>query len=172
MPIGADQDYWTRLADQPIRAIAEEAPTRNHGPMATTQPVNAVTESSVRRVVVADDDEDIVDLLRLNLEAAGYEVSAVYNGVDARDLTVETLPDLVVLDVMMPKMDGLQVLSALKSDPNTKDIPVVMLTAKASDNDVWQGWEAGADYYITKPFDLEELLRFISYLQVNGHVPQ
>jgi DNA-binding response OmpR family regulator len=126
--------------------------------------------AGVRRVVVADDDPDIVDLLTLNLEATGYSVEQAYDGEQARDLILRSLPDLVVLDVMMPKMSGLEVLAALKSRPQSRNIPIVMLTAKASDNDVWQGWEAGADYYITKPFDLEELLRFIGYLQVNGQL--
>lgn len=127
-------------------------------------------EQGVRRVVVADDDPDIVDLLTLNLEASGYQVEQAYDGEQARDVVLRVLPDLVVLDVMMPKLNGLEVLAALKAHPQTRNIPIVMLTAKASDNDVWQGWEAGADYYITKPFDLEELLRFIGYLQVNGQL--
>jgi DNA-binding response OmpR family regulator len=91
-------------------------------------------------------------------------------GPDLLDLVRSARPDLVVLDIMMPKMDGLEVLAALKGDAATKEIPVVMLTAKSSDADLWSGWEAGADYYITKPFDLEELLRFIGYLQVNGQL--
>ena len=124
----------------------------------------------VRRVVVADDDPDIVDILTFNLEAAGYTVLSASDGEAARDLVLSALPDLVVLDVMMPKMDGLEVLTVLKAHPRTRAIPVVMLTAKTSDNDLWQGWDAGADYYITKPFDLEELLRFIGYLQVNGQL--
>ena len=126
----------------------------------------------VRRVVVADDDPDILGILTLNLEAAGYTVLSAADGEAARDLVLSSLPDLVVLDVMMPKMDGLEVLGVLKAHAQTREIPVVMLTAKASDNDLWAGWDAGADYYITKPFDLEELLRFISYLQVNGQIGQ
>ena len=117
---------------------------------------------------MADDDPDILDLLKLNLEVHGYQVHAAADGEEARELALRLLPDLIVLDVMMPKMDGLQVLAELKAHPDTKDIPVVMLTAKASDTDVWQGWQAGADYYITKPFDLDELMRFIGYLQVNA----
>jgi DNA-binding response OmpR family regulator len=129
-----------------------------------------MADRKVRRVVVADDDADIVDILRFNLETAGYEVEAAVDGVEALELVTRTRPDLVVLDIMMPKMDGLEVLAELKANPDTKDIPVVMLTAKSSDADQWSGWEAGADYYITKPFDLEELLRFIGYLQVNAQL--
>ena len=138
------------------------------GPMAA----EGTTGQKVKRVVVADDDPDIVDILTFNLEAAGYTVMSAADGEAARDLILATLPDLVVLDVMMPKMDGLEVLTVLKAHPQTRTIPVVMLTAKASDNDLWAGWDAGADYYITKPFDLEELLRFIGYLQVNGQLAQ
>ena len=126
----------------------------------------------VHRVVVADDDPDIVDILKFNLETAGYEVLAASDGEAARDLIMQAMPDLVVLDIMMPKMDGLEVLTVIKGNSQTRSIPVVMLTAKTSDNDLWQGWDAGADYYITKPFDLEELLRFIGYLQVNGQLAQ
>jgi len=124
----------------------------------------------VRRVLVADDDPDILDLLTLNLECHGYQVHPANDGEEALALALGLTPDLIVLDVMMPKLDGLQVLAALKAHPQTRDIPVVMLTAKASDSDVWQGWQAGADYYITKPFDLDELMRFIGYLQVNSAV--
>ena len=126
-----------------------------------------MADRKVRRVVVADDDPDIVDILVFNLSAAGYEVASAADGVAALELVGASRPDLVVLDIMMPKMDGLEVLAALKAEPETKEIPVVMLTARASDSDLWEGWDAGADYYITKPFDLEELLRFIGYLQVN-----
>lgn len=127
-------------------------------------------QTTVRRVLVADDDPDILDLLTLNLECHGYQVHPAVDGEEARNLALRLIPDLIVLDVMMPKMDGLEVLAALKAHPQTRDIPVVMLTAKASDSDVWQGWQAGADYYITKPFDLDELMRFIGYLQVNSAV--
>jgi DNA-binding response OmpR family regulator len=129
-----------------------------------------MADRKVRRVVVADDDPDIVDILTFNLESAGYEVESAADGAAALELVTASRPDLVVLDIMMPKMDGLEVLAALKAEPSTKEIPVVMLTAKTSDTDLWSGWEAGADYYITKPFDLEELLRFNGYLQVNGQL--
>jgi DNA-binding response OmpR family regulator len=128
---------------------------------------HGMADRKVRRVVVADDDPDIVDILTFNLMTAGYEVTSAADGMEALELVRASMPDLVVLDIMMPRMDGLEALAALKADEATKDIPVVMLTAKTSDNDQWAGWEAGADYYITKPFDLDELLRFIGYLQVN-----
>lgn len=118
----------------------------------------------VRRVLVADDDPDIRDILVLNLEAEGFLVAAADNGAEAWALAKTALPDLIVLDVMMPERDGLEVLADLKADARTRDIPVVLLTAKATDREVWEGWQAGADYYLTKPFNLDELLRFIEYL--------
>jgi two-component system phosphate regulon response regulator OmpR len=113
------------------------------------------------RVLVADDDDDIRDLLVHNLVAEGYDVTACDNGEDARDLARTMAFDAIVLDVMMPKRDGFDVLASLKANPSTRNTPVVLLSAKASDADVWQGWRAGADYYVTKPFNLDELVRFI-----------
>lgn len=129
-----------------------------------------MTTRPIRRVLVADDELDLADLISMQLEMHGYEVQVVFNGQEAFDTAIRTLPDLVVLDWMMPKMDGLEVLRALKADPTTANIPIVMLTAKATDSDVWEGWQAGADYYLTKPFDFEELLRFIAYLDDNANL--
>lgn len=113
---------------------------------------------------MADDDPDILHLLTLNLQAEGYEVVQAMNGDEAWTLARNAVPDLIVLDVMMPERDGLDVLACLKANPRTKDIPVVLLTAKATDAEVWEGWRAGADYYITKPFILDELLHFIDHV--------
>ena len=118
-----------------------------------------------RRIVVADDERDIADLLTLNLELEGYDAITVYDGQAALDAVRTHQPDFVLLDVMMPKLDGLEVLRELKADADTRDIPVIMLTAKAGDDDVWAGWQAGASYYVTKPFDLEELLRYLHHLE-------
>ena len=121
--------------------------------------------SSERLVVVADDERDIADLLTLNLTLEGYRVETVYDGGAALDAVRSLEPDFVVLDVMMPVLDGLDVLRALKADAATCDIPVIMLTAKAGDDDVWAGWQAGASYYLTKPFDLDELARYLRQLE-------
>lgn len=120
---------------------------------------------SSRLIVVADDERDIADLLTLNLELEGYQAVTVYDGQAALDAVRTLQPDFVLLDVMMPKLDGLDVLRELKADPATRDIPVVMLTAKAGDDDVWAGWQAGASYYVTKPFDLDELIRYLRHLE-------
>lgn len=128
-------------------------------------------ERPVRRVVVADDEPDIADLLAMSLELSGYEVRTAYDGEEARELVLQTLPDLVILDWMMPKMTGIDVLNSLRARPQTREIPIVMLSAKASDTDVWSGWEAGANYYMTKPFDFDSLLRYITYLETGADQP-
>ena len=118
----------------------------------------------IRTVLVADDDPDIRAMVALNLELSGYEVTAAENGGLAVELAKANLPDVIVLDVMMPVRDGYSVLRELKQDVRTADIPVVLLTAKASDKDAWDGWQAGATYYMTKPFDPDHLLQFLEYL--------
>jgi DNA-binding response OmpR family regulator len=118
------------------------------------------------RILVADDDLDILRLLEMNLLAEGFDVVAASDGVRAWELARTAVPDLAVLDVMMPRRDGLDVLASMKAHPRTKDIPVVLLTAKATDAEVWRGWRAGADYYMTKPFNMDDLLRFVDTLLV------
>jgi DNA-binding response OmpR family regulator len=110
---------------------------------------------------VVDDDPSIREILVTNLAAEGMDVHTADNGDDAASLARSLRPDLIVLDVMMPGRDGYAVLSELKSDPETAEIPVVLLTAKAGEDDVWEGWKSGADYYITKPFSVDELMYFV-----------
>lgn len=116
------------------------------------------------RLLVIDDDPDILALLALNFEAEGFEVLTCTSGVEVEPLTRSTRPDVVILDVMMPERDGLDVLRALKSTPETRDLPVVLLTARSTDADIWRGWQSGTDYYMTKPFDIETLLRLVNSL--------
>jgi DNA-binding response OmpR family regulator len=125
-----------------------------------------IAPPTVQRILVADDEPSIRHLLTYNLRAEGLEVEAVDDGEKACAAARASLPELIILDVMMPGRDGLSALKELKSDPLTADIPVVLLTAKATDAEVWQGWEAGADYYVTKPFDIVEILNFIRYLSL------
>jgi DNA-binding response OmpR family regulator len=131
----------------------------------------SLIEQPVRRVVVADDEPDIANLLTMQLELEGYDVRTAYDGEAARELVLQTLPDLVILDWMMPKLTGIDVLNSLRARPQTREIPIVMLSAKASDSDVWNGWEAGANYYMTKPFDFDLLLRYINYLETGADLP-
>lgn len=114
-----------------------------------------------KRILAVDDEKHIVRLVQINLEKAGYEVVTASNGREAVEAALEHKPDLIVMDVMMPEMDGFEALQLLKNDPQTEAIPVVMLTAKAQDADVFQGWQSGADLYLTKPFNPMELLTFV-----------
>jgi DNA-binding response OmpR family regulator len=116
------------------------------------------------RVLVADDDPDILKIVTANLEAEGIEVDAVANGVEAQARALRTAPDLIILDIGMPGRNGLEVMAALRAHPETADVPVVLLTARASDADIWEGWKAGAAYYLTKPFDTAQLLHFVNNL--------
>jgi two-component system phosphate regulon response regulator PhoB len=109
-------------------------------------------------VLVVDDEEDILELVRYNLEKEGYSVVGVTTGEDALAATRMKMPDVLVLDLMLPGVDGLEVCRRLKSDPTTKQIPIIMLTAKGSEADIVTGLELGADDYIVKPFSPRVLL--------------
>ena len=112
-------------------------------------------------ILVVDDEEDILLLCRVNLEFEGYRVITASSGVEALTRARDARPDLVLLDVMMPTMDGWHVLEALKSDPRTEDRPVVMLTARVQGEDQMRGWSGGAADYIMKPFSPVALLETI-----------
>lgn len=114
-----------------------------------------------RRILVVDDERHIVRLVQVNLERAGYEVLTAYDGVEALEKVKTESPDMVVLDVMMPRMDGFEVLKNLQADPRYQNIPVIMLTAKAQDADIFKGWASGVSSYLTKPFNPRELLVFV-----------
>jgi two-component system alkaline phosphatase synthesis response regulator PhoP len=105
-----------------------------------------------KSILVVDDEEDILELLRFNLSREGYQVSCSPAGEDALSRIRSHIPDLIVLDLMLPGVDGLEVTRHLKGDSKTKDIPIVMLTAKGEEADIVTGLELGADDYITKPF--------------------
>jgi adenylate cyclase len=105
------------------------------------------------RILVVDDVPDNVDILQMRLESQGYEVSTAGDGVEALAKTRELLPDLVLLDIMMPEMDGIETVKRLKSDASLPFIPVILVTAKADDKDVITGLESGGDDYLTKPVD-------------------
>lgn len=104
------------------------------------------------KILVVDDEEDILELLRYNLLREGYNVSCAASGEEALRLAQSEIPDLLVLDLMLPGIDGLEVTKILKNDSRTRDIPIVMLTAKGEEPDIVTGLELGADDYITKPF--------------------
>jgi two-component system response regulator VicR len=111
------------------------------------------------KIMVVDDEPDVVDLVKLVLESDGFDVVTAYSGKEALDKIVQQMPDLVLLDIMMPQMDGWEVYSRIKAHPKTKDIPVAMLTAKSQSIDKMIGLHVvKVDDYITKPFGRSELL--------------
>ena len=109
-------------------------------------------------VLVIDDDPVILELLRVNFEIEGFDVICATDGEEGLARAHDQRPDAVISDIMMPRRDGLQLLSDLKSDPETEDLPVILLSAKAQKAEVQQGLDLGADDYITKPFDPLELI--------------
>jgi DNA-binding response OmpR family regulator len=108
-------------------------------------------------VLVADDDEDILELITFRLERSGYTVVQARDGEEAWNLAQAQTPDLAVLDVMMPKLDGFELTRRLRAKPDTERMPIILLTARAQDADVQQGFDAGADDYLRKPFSPQEL---------------
>lgn len=109
-------------------------------------------------VIVVEDDEDIQQLIEYNLLKAGYSVHCTASGEEGLDMARAEKPDLVLLDLMLPGMDGIAVCRSLKADPNTAAVPVVMVTAKGEEVDIVKGLELGADDYVTKPFSPKILL--------------
>lgn len=116
------------------------------------------------KILVVDDDPFIVNLIVYNLEQEGYNIIQATNGLEALEKARREKPDLIVLDIMLPKMDGYKVSRILKFDKNYKDIPVLMLTAKVHDMDRQTGMETGADVYMTKPFEPEALVKKVKDL--------
>jgi twitching motility two-component system response regulator PilG len=105
-----------------------------------------------KKILIVEDEESLLKLESILLTTKGYLVQGVVSGLAALEAIEEELPDLVLLDVMLPKMDGFEVCSRIKQNQGTRHIPVILLTAKKTPEDVARGQEVGADYYITKPF--------------------
>lgn len=110
------------------------------------------------RVLVVDDDTAIRQMLELSLSFEGFEVATAADGIQAVSKARELLPDVILLDVMMPNMSGIEAARILREEISTHEIPIVMLTARASEEDVWSGWQAGAASYLTKPLEHEMLM--------------
>lgn len=111
-----------------------------------------------KRILIADDEEDVVTTLQFTLEKEGYQCLTAYDGKEALDKAKGENPDLIVLDIMMPKMNGYEVSRLLKFDARFKHIPIVMLTARTQAKDKEIGRDTGADVYITKPFEMDDLV--------------
>ena len=125
------------------------------------------------RILVIDDDAAIAELVAVNLEMAGYEVTQAEDGIKGQALAIQLLPDLITLDLMLPRVDGFTVCQRLRRDERTADIPVLMLTALSQTQDKVEGFNSGADDYLTKPFELEEMLaRVRALLRRTDRIPQ
>jgi DNA-binding response OmpR family regulator len=116
------------------------------------------------RVLVVDDDEVIRRLIAVNLQLEGFEVSTAVDGQDCLDKVVEINPDVITLDIMMPRLDGWETAVRLRKSPDTAHIKVVLITARAQEDDKVRGRQVGADAYLTKPFDPNEMIRVVREL--------
>ncbi len=117
-----------------------------------------------KRILVVDDEVQLVEMVKIRLEANGYEVLAAYDGQEALDKTREEKPDLIVLDLMLPKLDGYKVCRMIKFDEKYKNIPIILFSARAQESDKEMGVQVGANAYITKPFEPQALLSKIKEL--------
>src|SRR3954464_4296342 len=120
------------------------------------------------KILIIDDEQDVIDLLSLHLRKAGYALSTATDGATGLRLSREETPALIILDLMLPKMPGLEICKVLKTDPATRTIPVLMLTAKAEEIDRIVGLEFGADDYVTKPFSPRELVLRVNAILRRG----
>lgn len=119
----------------------------------------------MKKILIVDDEADIVEILRFVLESKGYKCLTAYDGEEGLRTAKEESPDLIILDVMMPKINGYKISRLLKYDKKYKDIPILMITARSQEEDKIIGEETGADEYITKPFQVDEVVEKVeSYL--------
>ena len=125
----------------------------------------------MRKILVIDDDAAVRSLVRDVLEVEGYEVDVAEDGFAGLRRLDAARPDCVVLDVMMPGIDGHAVLQRIRAGEGGTSLPVVMLTAAADDAQAWQAWSGGVDYFLAKPFDPSELLRYLDYLFADAASP-
>ena len=121
-----------------------------------------------KRVLIIDDEEIIRKFLKINLIKWGYEVKEAADGIEALEQLDHDNYDLLICDILMPNKDGWEVLKGVRSNPNIKDIPVIILTAKNEDKDMFTGYEMGANYYMTKPFTKDQLLYGVKLMLGDG----
>ena len=119
---------------------------------------------SAAKILVIDDEKDVLEVLHLVLSRSGYDVAASSSGMEGLALAQSDRPDLILLDIMMQRMDGWEVLRALKSDAATRDIPVVILSARVEPKDKIRGLQEGAVDYVTKPFAVREILEKVAFI--------
>jgi len=125
-----------------------------------------------RKILVVDDERDILMLVRITLEAEGYEVVTATNGLEAIERIKADKPDLLVTDVMMPEMDGFEVLDSLKKNIETQTMPVIMLTARTDARDMFRAWDMGTSIYLTKPFRPRELVAAVKRIFPGDEDPE
>lgn len=121
------------------------------------------------KILITDDDPVIIELLQVNLEFEGYDVVSAADGLEAVERAARDQPDLVILDIMMPRMDGWTARAELLKDPRTAGIPVIFLSARAQQADLKKGYESGVAAYVTKPFEPVELLDLIAQILAGNH---
>ena len=125
------------------------------------------------KILVVDDDEAINELIKINLELFGYDAISAKDGIQGFTLAKQELPDLIILDVMMPEVDGYTVAKRVRENPQTKDIPILMLTAMGQLDDKVKGFDIGVDDYLVKPFEMEELkVRVRALLKRTNAIPE
>lgn len=124
-----------------------------------------------KRILIADDEKNIVRLVEFHLNRAGHGVEKAYNGKEALDKAKGGGFDLIILDVMMPLVDGLTVLRELRASRGTETTPIIVISARAQDHDVFLGYQAGADVYLPKPFSPVELMKLIERFFTYGDLP-
>jgi two-component system response regulator RpaA len=115
-------------------------------------------------ILIVDDDPDICEIVQVNLEGAGYEVTCAHDGASGLRVALELTPDLIILDLLLPELDGWEVLDRLSKDSRTEDVPVIVVTCRTDDQDVLRGLTTGAVEYVTKPFYPEDLVASVKIL--------
>ena len=127
----------------------------------------------MNKILVIDDEQSINELIKINLELSGYKVIQALDGIKGFALAKQELPNAVILDVMMPEVDGFTVAQRIRQNPTTKNIPILMLTALSQINDKVKGFDIGVDDYLTKPFEMEELkVRIRALLKRSNQIPE
>src|SRR5262245_16566895 len=136
-----------------------------------SEPTAAPPAPRLGRVLVVEDEQDVAELIRYNLAKEGYDVRVTGNGADALRQAREARPELILLDIMVPQLNGWEVCLRLKQDADTRGIPVIMVTGRAEEGDKVLGFEMGADDYVTKPFSPRELIARIRAVMRRGLTP-
>ena len=119
---------------------------------------------NMKKILIAEDERDIRDLVSFTLQFAGYKVVAAADGQEAVELALKERPDMILMDVRMPRLSGYEACKRIKADPNLKDVPVVFLSAKGQDTEIRLGMDAGAQEYVVKPFAPAELVEKVKAL--------